>query len=135
MNWLKAAPALVSLVAITLVVGCESSPSSPDLNVAPPAVADPSGALSATGPLFGRGNNPGLGVIYVTSQGLYYDTFATADPLPPHGRFQELRPTTQPGATGETDYGPGQPGYLGGRWKMGDHYFLCPLLGPGREEP
>ena len=37
--------------------------------------------------------------------------------------------------------GPGDPGYVGGRWKEdfdGDntfHYFLCPLLGPGRDTP
>jgi len=42
-----------------------------------------------------------------------------------------------------SEYGPGQPGHLGGRWWIdengddvmdaGDKYFLCPLLGPGRE--
>ena len=47
------------------------------------------------------------------------------------------------GAT--TEYGPGDPGYLGGRWWVDsnpngimdpdDSYFLCPLLGPGRTEP
>ena len=49
-------------------------------------------------------------------------------------------PTARDGANGfETDSGPGDPGYLGGRWKEdfdGDgefHYFLCPLPGPGRE--
>ena len=41
--------------------------------------------------------------------------------------------------------GPGQPGYLGGRWwedtngdgvqDAADHFFLCPLLPPGRAEP
>jgi hypothetical protein len=78
------------------------------------------------------------GVIYVMSQGLYYDTFATADPLPMEGRFQLL-------VDGVTDFGPGDPGYLGGRWWVDlngndiqdpdDRYFLCPLLGPGRESP
>jgi len=44
-----------------------------------------------------------------------------------------------------TKFGPGDPGYLGGRWwedtngnnekDATDHYFLCPLLGPGRECP
>lgn len=86
-----------------------------------------------------------LGTIYVTGQGLYYDTFVTVDPLPPVGRFQKLEPTTMEGATGETPYGPGDPGYVGGRWWQDtngngdmdaeDHYFLCPLLGPGRTEP
>ena len=87
----------------------------------------------------GRG---AAGVIYVKSQGLYYDTYATADPLPMHGRFQ----TIEIGENGpETDYGPGDVGYLGGRWWVdsngngemdeGDHFFVCPLLGPGRETP
>ncbi|MHC4957820.1 MAG: hypothetical protein ACYTGN_05540 [Planctomycetota bacterium] len=74
-----------------------------------------------------------LGVVYVRSQGLYYDTFVAADELPPHGRFQLLE-------DGETEYGPGDKGYVGGRWKVSDgeggyNYFLCPLLGPGRETP
>ena len=83
----------------------------------------------------GRGNGP---IVYVTSQGLYYDSIVTADPLPPHGKFQELRM----GENGlETDFGPGDRGYIGGRWVEDfdgdgvDHYFLCPLLGPGRPEP
>lgn len=94
-------------------------------------------AYFAVDAMAGRGNGA-LGTIYVTSQGLYYDTFATADPLPPHGRFQKLEDDV-------TEFGPGQPGYLGGRWWVdtngngyqdeGDHFFLCPLLPPGREEP
>lgn len=81
----------------------------------------------------GRG---AAGVIFVTSQGLYYDTYTVADPLPFKGRFQKLE-------NGQTEFGPGDPGYLGGRWWVDtngngmqdadDHYFLCPLLGPGRE--
>ena len=45
----------------------------------------------------------------------------------------------------QTEFGPGDPGYLGGRWwedlngnnvqDAGDHFFLCPLLGPGRATP
>jgi len=90
----------------------------------------------------GRGSG---GIIYVTSQGLFYDTFATADPLPPHGPFQKLEGGAPAGADAQTEYGPGDPGYVGGRWWMDsngngemdpeDHYFLCPLLGPGRAEP
>jgi hypothetical protein len=86
----------------------------------------------------GRGNDPMLGSVYVTSQGLYYDTFVTVDPLPFEGRFQQIE-------GGQTEFGPGDPGYLGGRWwedtnhngqmDAEDHYFLCPLLGPGRETP
>jgi hypothetical protein len=75
-------------------------------------------------------------VVYVTSQGLYYDTFAVRDPLPMNGKFQKLS------ADGTTEFGPGQPGYLGGRWWVDengngvqdaeDHFFSCPLLPPGR---
>jgi hypothetical protein len=84
----------------------------------------------------GRAGDPG--VIFVTSQGLYYDTFVVVDPLPMKGKFQLLE-------DGTTEFGPGDPGYLGGRWwedlnengvqDEGDHFFLCPLLPPGRETP
>lgn len=95
-------------------------------------------ALAAV-PAFAKGGRAGeTGTIYVSGQGLYYDTFAAADPLPMKGRFQKL-------VMGATQYGPGDPGYLGGRWWVdmngngemdeGDHFFLCPLLGPGRETP
>ena len=87
----------------------------------------------------GRGNGP---IIFVTSQNLYFDSIVTADPVPPHGPFQRL----YMGANGlTTDAGPGDSGYVGGRWWMdvdgggqmddGDHYFVCPLLPPGREAP
>jgi hypothetical protein len=85
----------------------------------------------------GRGNGA-LGTVYVSSQGLYYDTFVTVDVLPMHGKFQKLE-------NGVTEFGPGTPGYLGGRWWVdvngnnemdeGDNYLLCPLLGPGRTSP
>ncbi|MHC4168764.1 MAG: hypothetical protein ACYSWQ_17580 [Planctomycetota bacterium] len=86
----------------------------------------------------GRGDGP---VIYVTSQGLYYDSIVKA-PLPPNGPFQLLVPTS--GGL-ETEFGPGNVGYLGGRWWVdangngmqddGDAYFMCPLLPPGRLVP
>ena len=79
-----------------------------------------------------------LGVVYVSSQGLYYDTFVSAETLPFHGRFQKLD-------NGVTEFGPGEPGYLGGRWwvdtngdnimEASDTFLLCPLLGPGRTSP
>jgi len=89
-------------------------------------------AVTAQDVMAGRGNGA-LGTVYVTSQGLYYDTFVSAETLPPHGRFQLL-------VDGMTDFGPGDPGYLGGRWKIpngdgGYDYVLCPLLPPGRAEP
>ena len=90
-------------------------------------------------PAFAKGGRAGeTGAVFVTSQGLYYDTFVVVDPLPMEGRFQLLE-------NGQTEFGPGDPGYLGGRWwedlngngiqDEGDHFFLCPLLGPGRESP
>ena len=111
------------------------------LTVAVPA------ALADRGGEGGRGDGP---VIYVTSQGLYYDSIVTADPLPAKGPFQQLfPPRTNPdwpeGTTLSTEFGPGTPGHRGGRWWVdvngngemdeGDHFFSCPLLGPGRETP
>ena len=96
-------------------------------------------AFAAAVPAYAKGGRAGeTGVVYVSSQGLYYDTFVTADTLPMHGRFQLLE-------NGVTEFGPGDPGYLGGRWWIdvngngiqdeGDSFLLCPLLGPGRESP
>ena len=85
----------------------------------------------------GRGTGP---VVYVKSQGLFYDSIVLAD-LPSNGRFQQLFPGEGPSGLA-TDFGPGDIGYLGGRWWIdangnhymdeGDAFFLCPLLGPGR---
>jgi hypothetical protein len=96
-------------------------------------------ALLFAGTALAAGGRAGTtGTVYVTSQGLYYDTFGAVDPLPMHGKFQLIE-------NGQTQFGPGDPGYLGGRWwedingnglqDANDHFFLCPLLGPGRETP
>ena len=95
-------------------------------------------ALALAIPVAASRGNETPGVVYVTSQGLYYDTFVVVDPLPFQGRFQLIE-------NGATEFGPGDPGYLGGRWwedtngngvmDETDHYFLCPPLGPGRETP
>ena len=87
----------------------------------------------------GRGTGP---VVFVTSQGLYYDSIVIVDPLPQKGNFQQLLPDMD-GHGLATEFGPGEPGYLGGRWWIdlnedgvmdsGDKFFLCPLLGPGRD--
>jgi hypothetical protein len=81
-------------------------------------------------------------VIYVESQGLYYDSIP-GPRLPQKGPFQELDPNGSEGLT--TEFGPGAPGHKGGRWWVDsnpngemdaeDTYFVCPLLGPGRETP
>ena len=117
------------LAPLALLLGCSDVGS-----VVEPA-ADASAQLSKTA----RGGRAGaLGLVYVRSQGLYYETFVSAETLPPHGRFQALE-------NGETDFGPGDPGYLGGRWWIDangngiqdpdDTYLLCPLLPPGRPSP
>ncbi len=78
-----------------------------------------------------------LGTVYVRSQNLFYDTFVSAEALPNKGPFQKLE-------AGETDFGPGDPGYRGGRWWIDDGdgvredediFLLCPLLPPGRSTP
>lgn len=95
-------------------------------------------AMLAVVPASANRGDGALGTVYVSSQGLYYDTFVSAETLPPHGRFQKLE-------DGVTKYGPGDQGYVGGRWWVdenhnnmmdeGDSYLLCPLLGPGRTSP
>lgn len=92
----------------------------------------------AENPGKGRGSGP---VIYVTSQGLFYDTILLTE-LPMKGRFQQLT-VGQFGP--QTEFGPGDVGYVGGRWWVDgnangymdeeDTFFLCPLLGPGRSAP
>lgn len=79
-------------------------------------------------------------VVYVVSQGLCYDSFVTAQNLPDHGRFQTLEPDPDK-LCGEgsliTEFGPGDRGYVGGRWEMdgGAVRFSCPLIGPGTPPP
>ncbi len=95
-------------------------------------------ALVAAVPVSANRGDGALGTIYVTSQDLYYDTFVSAETLPMKGRFQQL-------INGTTEFGPGDPGYRGGRWWVdankdgvqdeGDRFLLCMLLGPGRTEP
>jgi len=123
-----------SLVACTLglcsiaLAGCTSQPAAP--SIAP-------GSAAATLATDSRAGGPGIaGGVYVTSQGLCYDTFVASEQLPMRGPFQRLYPD------GSTEFGPGDPGYLGGRWWQdlngnempdeGDRFFLCPLLPPGR---
>lgn len=122
-------------------IGCSGQPTAPSTLASPPSsgVTDTaSGASQQTAVSPSRFGDRTPGVVFVTSQGLYYDTFVVKDPLPREGRFQLL-------ANGQTEFGPGQSGYLGGRWwedlngngmqDPEDHFFLCPLLPPGRPTP
>jgi hypothetical protein len=125
MSMIRTIAAAMALVALG-TASCDSAAT---------AVQAPAGVQA----LLDRGGRAGsTGVVYVTSQGLYYDTFVAVDPLEMSGPFQLLE-------DGATEFGPGDPGYLGGRWwedlngngiqDSGDHFFLCPLLGPGRTTP
>lgn len=129
----RIATALPLAAAICLAeVACTSQP------IAPSAAAAMSVPTTAAGTAARGGRPASAGVIFVTSQQLYYDTFVTKDPLPMEGKFQQL-------VNGTTEFGPGDPGYLGGRWwedlngngvqDDGDHFFECPLLPPGRPTP
>ncbi len=97
-------------------------------------------------PAFAGGPPPGLPggdrarpVIFVESQGLYYDSIVGPS-LPMEGPFQEL--IVHADMSLSTLYGPGDHGFVGGRWwadvngddiqNEGDAFFSCPLLGPGR---
>ena len=125
MNW----KTLLLLVPFTVLTACDQAASPTQ-----PVGSDIAPQLARHAPP-GQGGAPGS--VYVSSQGLYYDTFVSSDELPMHGRFQKLE-------AGVTEFGPGDPGYLGGRWWIDengngyqdeeDTFLLCPLLGPGREE-
>ena len=134
---------ILSCVVFGAAFGCSNQPTAPSsLNSTQPlgsaSTAPPATTSQSAGAAASRFGNRATGVVFVTSQGLYFDTFVVKDPLPMEGRFQLL---TQ----GQTEFGPGQPGYLGGRWwedlngngvqDPDDHYFLCPLLPPGRPTP
>ena len=128
----RAFPVLTFVTVIAgAAIACSGQPTAPTTQPADSAAASASTITARFGD-----RTPG--VVYVTTQGLYYDTFVVNDPLPMKGRFQLI-------ANGHTEFGPGQPGYLGGRWWEDvngngvqddtDHYFLCPLLPPGRPTP
>ena len=97
-------------------------------------------AAAGGGPPRDEDGNRVRTTVYVESQGLFYDSIVGPD-LPAHGPFQQLLPGAGPGGTLATEFGPGDPGYLGGRWWIdlndndvmddGDAFFSCPLLGVG----
>jgi hypothetical protein len=101
-------------------------------------------AVAKRGGEGGRGDGP---VIYVNGQGLYYDSIVTAVPLPYNNNNGHTFQKLYEGVMGlTTQYGPGDMEYNGGRWWLDlngndmmdsegvDHYFGCPLLGPGFED-
>ncbi len=99
-------------------------------------------ALGATGTMAEPRRDIDGPVVYVTGQGLFYDSIVLAT-LPAEGPFQKLEFEGPSGL--QTEFGPGDLEFVGGRWWVdvngngdmdgGDMYFSCPLLGPGRTEP
>ena len=99
-------------------------------------------ALAVPAAARGQGNPNPQPVVYVTSQGLAYDSIVLTEiPFVEGAPYQLLE---MDGPTGlQTEFGPGDPGYVGGRWWVdvngdgeqdaGDAFFMCPLLGPGYE--
>lgn len=78
-------------------------------------------------------------VVYVESQDICFDSIVTAQDLPDRGPFQTLAPDLDENCGAGsliTEFGPGDQGYVGGRWELtmlsGEVvHFVCPLLGPG----
>src|SRR6266498_2122699 len=70
------------------------------------------------------------GAVYVEDQGLCYETVATTD-LTDQGPFQLIEPDPLERCgegSSKTLYGPGDAGYLGGRWITPEgRTFQCPL--------
>ena len=114
---------LTVVVAACLALACSDSPVSPDVTRSATWTAN-----TSRQPV----------VVFVVSQGLFFDACAEPTPLPMHGEFQLI-------VSGRTEFGPGQVGFLGGRWwedlnrngiqDQADHFFLCPLVTPGRVSP
>lgn len=135
----SAGPFAFACAIAAAAVGCSDQPTAPSSSSSRMPAAATAPASQGTSVSASRFDGRGTpGVVFVTSQGLYYDTFVVQDPLPMEGRFQLL-------TNGQTEFGPGESGYLGGRWwedlngngiqDPEDHYFLCPLLPPGRPTP
>lgn len=94
-------------------------------------------------------NDGTTGMIWVVPQEMFYYTIVpyAGGTLVYNGHnggsFQQLWPNGGPDNAAYTLFGPGDPGYRGGRWWVdvnengmmdpegpttgGDHYFLCPL--------
>ena len=94
------------------------------------------GVLAAPVSARGNGNLHGQPTIYVTSQDLFYDSIVlTPIPFVEGAPYQLLDLVNL-----ETEFGPGDQEYVGGRWWVDDGngtigpedmFFMCPLLGPG----
>jgi hypothetical protein len=113
---------LTVVVATCLALACSDSPVSPDVTRSATWTANPSSESRAV-------------VIFVVSQGLFFDACVQPTPLPMHGEFQLI-------FDNRTEFGPGQVGFQNGRWwedlnrngikDAADAFFFCPLVGVGR---
>jgi hypothetical protein len=114
--------ALTIVCATCLALACSSSPTSPDVPRSATWTANPP---EEQRPI----------VIFVVSQGLFFDACVHPTPLPMLGDFQLI-------LNGRTELGPGQVGFLNGRWwedlnhngikDTSDRFFFCPIVGLGR---
>src|SRR5688500_1620828 len=107
-------------------LGCSSSPAAPDVT------------RSATWGLNPTDDHQKPIIIFVDSQGLFFDACIVPEPLPMDGEFQLL-------TSGRTQFGPGQTPWLAGRWwedhtgsgiqDQADDLVFCPLVLRGRLSP
>src|SRR5262245_5185276 len=89
-QWRAVATVSDVVALIVAAIGCGQSPTAPSMASARSAglpTALTTGSVAAHASRFGA-RTPGT--VFVTSQGLYYDTFVVKDPLPMHGPFQLL---------------------------------------------
>lgn len=113
---------LTVAVATCFAFACSDSPVSPDVTRSATWTANPTTHQRPV-------------VVFIVSQGLFFDACLEPTPLPMHGEFQLI-------VDGRTEFGPGQAGFLNGRWwedlnrngiqDAADAFFLCPLVGAGR---
>ena len=112
----------VAAVLACVTTACSASPAAPDVTRSASWTLNPTSDQKPV-------------VIFVISQGLFFDACVVKEPLPMHGEFQLL-------VDNRTNLGPGMPGFLGGRWwddlngngiqDKADDFFFCPLVLPGR---
>ena len=102
------ATAIFCCATLGTAVGCSEQPTAPTATLQTPDTSS-TGASSVAASSQTNVVSPSRfgdrtpGVVFVTSQGLYYDTFVVKDPLPMEGRFQlsrTARPSSVQGSPG-----------------------------------
>lgn len=127
-------------MAVMIILSSLMTLAVPLVSAGPPAGVNPSDKIP------GHLQQGTEGYVYVYGQNKYYRTIVPITPdegLPPNGPFQQVEPldfitypNLDPTALFMTEFGPGDQGYVGGRWynPSGSAYFLCPLLGPALDQ-